>query len=295
MFAGQRQYPKMGLITTVDNRGCGLSAVWNNPPSIHQKAAPMKVPEIFYKVYERLLWRQINAGPRPHHIGLIVDGNRRFARGKGFANTIEGHSAGSEKLEDFLRWCWRLDIKIITLFGFSTENFKRSPEEVDYLMALIMSKLKQFQVDPVIFTERVRIKVIGRREDLSAEMVEEIIKVEELTKAHERFQLNIAISYGGRAEIIDAVKKMAGEIKDGSLNVDDINEDLFGQYLYTDGIPDPDLIIRTSGEERLSGFLLWQSAYSELYFTEVYWPAFRMIDFWRALRIYQQRERRYGK
>ena len=137
----------------------------------------MKVPEIFYKVYERLLWRQINAGPRPHHIGLIVDGNRRYARGKGFANTIEGHSAGSEKLEDFLRWCWRLDIKIITLFGFSTENFKRSPEEVDYLMTLITSKLKQYQVDPVIFAERVRIKVIGRREDLSAEMVEEINKV----------------------------------------------------------------------------------------------------------------------
>ena len=158
-----------------------------------------------------------------------------------------------------------------------------------------MAKLKQFQVDPKIKKEGVRIKVIGRREDLSAAMVEEIDKVEALTKDHDRFQVNIAISYGGRAEIIDAVKKIAGEIEDGSLIVDQITEERFGQYLYTDGIPDPDLIIRTSGEERLSGFLLWQSAYSELYFTEVYWPAFRMIDFWRALRIYQQRERRYGK
>jgi len=255
----------------------------------------MNVPAIFYKLYERVLWRQIKAGPRPHHIGLIVDGNRRFAKDKGFSNTIEGHNAGSEKLEDFLRWCWRLDIKIITLFAFSTENFKRTPEEVDYLMDLIMRKLKQFQVDPAIMDERVRVKVIGRREDLAPEMVEEIIKLEALTKAHDGFQLNIAISYGGRAEIIDAVKKVAAEIAAGTLSVEQITEERFGQYLYTDGIPDPDLIIRTSGEERLSGFLLWQSAYSELYFTEVYWPAFRMIDFWRALRIYQQRERRYGK
>lgn len=255
----------------------------------------MNVPSFFYKIYEQLLWRQVKAGPRPHHIGLIVDGNRRFAKDRGFTNTIEGHNAGSEKLEDFLRWCWRLDIKIITLFGFSMENFKRSPEEVDYLMELILSKLKQFQVDPAIFNERVRIKVIGRREDLSAEMVEEIDKVEALTRDHDRFQLNIAISYGGRAEIIDAVKKMAGEIQAGTLQVEDINEESFASYLYTNGIPDPDLIIRTSGEERLSGFLLWQSAYSELYFTEVFWPAFRMIDFWRALRVYQQRERRFGR
>ncbi|MFT5792120.1 MAG: undecaprenyl diphosphate synthase, partial [Saprospiraceae bacterium] len=176
----------------------------------------MNVPGIFYKLYERVLWRQINAGPRPHHIGLIVDGNRRFARGKGFTNTIEGHTAGSEKLEAFLRWCWRLDIKIITLFAFSTENFKRSPEEVDYLMELIMSKLKQFQIDPLIKEQGVRIKVIGRREDLSAAMVEEINKVEALTENYDRFQLNIAISYGGRAEIVDAVKKVAAEIESGN-------------------------------------------------------------------------------
>jgi tritrans,polycis-undecaprenyl-diphosphate synthase [geranylgeranyl-diphosphate specific] len=163
------------------------------------------------------------------------------------------------------------------------------------LMELIMSKLKQFQIDPLIKEQGVRIKVIGRREDLSAAMVEEINKVEALTENYDRFQLNIAISYGGRAEIVDAVKKVAAEIESGNLTVEQITEERFGQYLYTDGIPDPDLIIRTSGEERLSGFLLWQSAYSELYFTEVYWPAFRMIDFWRALRIYQQRSRRFGK
>ena len=207
----------------------------------------------------------------------------------------EGHTAGSEKLEDFLRWCWRLDIKIITLYGFSTENYNRSDDEIEYLMDLILRKLREFQVDPVIKAEKVRIKVIGRKETLSAEMNNEIEKVEAMTCDHDRFLLNIAISYGGRAEIIDAVKKIADEVKQGELDINAIDEQLFSNYLYTEGIRDPDLIIRTSGEERLSGFLLWQSAYSELYFTEVYWPAFRMIDFWRAIRVFQQRERRFGR
>jgi tritrans,polycis-undecaprenyl-diphosphate synthase [geranylgeranyl-diphosphate specific] len=254
----------------------------------------VNISAILYKLYEPLLWSQIKNGPRPHHIGLIVDGNRRFARIKGLASN-EGHNAGSQKLEDFLRWCWRLDIKIVTLYGFSTENHKRAEDEVDYLMDLILRKLKQYQVDPVIRQERVKIKVIGQRDNLSEEMITEIEKTEELTKDHDRFQLNIAVSYGGRAEIVDAVKSIAEQIQDKQITPKDIDEDLFASHLYTDGIPDPDLIIRTSGEERLSGFLLWQSAYSELYFTEVYWPAFRMIDFWRAFRVYQQRERRFGK
>lgn len=255
----------------------------------------MNVPSILYRLYERSLWNQIRNGPKPQHIGLIVDGNRRFAIAKGLANPNEGHNAGSQKLEDFLKWCWRLDIKIVTLYGFSTENYSRSPDEVDHLMNLILQKLKEFQVDPTIRDERVRVKVIGRREDLSEEMNREIDGIETLTRDYDRFILNIAISYGGRAEIIDAVKKIACQIEQGNLTVDAIDEELFSKYLYTEGLPDPDLIIRTSGEERLSGFLLWQSAYSELYFTEVYWPAFRMIDFWRAIRIYQQRERRFGR
>ncbi len=248
----------------------------------------------FYRLYEQILWNQIAAGPKPHHIGLIVDGNRRFAKLRGFVNTNEGHSAGSDRLEDFLQWCRELGVRIITLYAFSIENFSRSDEEVDYLMKLILQKLRDFQSDPIIAEERVKIKVIGRREDLSDEMICEIDKIESQTCNHDRFQLNIAISYGGRAEIVDAVKKVALEVKSGCLDVDDIDEDLFSKYLYTEGIPDPDLIIRTSGEERLSGFLSWQSAYSELYFTEVFWPAFRRIDFWRAIRVYQQRERRYG-
>lgn len=254
----------------------------------------MNIPAVLYKIYEPLLWSQIKSGPRPQHIGLIVDGNRRFAKIRGLASN-EGHNAGSQKLEDFLRWCWRLDIKIITLYGFSTENYKRPDDEVDYLMDLILRKLKQYQVDPVIREEKVRIRVIGQRDKLSKEMIEEIEKTEALTRDHDRFQLNIAVSYGGRAEIVDAVKLIAQKVREGDLEPEAITEELFESFLYTEGIPDPDLIIRTSGEERLSGFLLWQSAYSELYFTEVYWPAFRMIDFWRAIRVYQQRERRFGK
>ena len=254
----------------------------------------MNAASFLYRLYEPILWSQIKSGPKPHHIGLIVDGNRRFARVQGLASN-EGHNAGSKKLEDFLRWCWRLDIRIVTLYGFSTENYNRSVDEVDYLMDLILRKLREFQVDPVIKEERVRIKVIGRREDLSDEMIEEVEKIETMTASHDRFLLNIAISYGGRAEIVDAVKKLVADVTEDKLNADDIDESIFEKYLYTEGIRDPDLIIRTSGEERLSGFLLWQSAYSELYFTEVYWPAFRMIDFWRAIRVFQQRERRYGK
>ena len=254
----------------------------------------MNIPAVIYKLYEPLLWSQIKDGPRPHHIGLIVDGNRRFAKFKGM-DSNEGHNAGSNKLEDFLRWCWRLDIRVVTLYGFSTENYKRSDEEVDYLMDLILHKLRHNQTDPVIKRERVRIKVIGQRQSLSDEMIREIERTEALTEEHERFLLNIAIGYGGRAEIVDAVKQIGKEIQSGNLSPDDLEENTFESYLYTYGTPDPDLIIRTSGEARLSGFLSWQSAYSELYFTEVFWPAFRMIDFWRAIRVYQQRERRFGR
>ncbi len=269
--------------------------IWNNLDSKIQDIGCMNILSPFYRLYERVLWRQIRNGPQPHHIGLIVDGNRRFAKIQGLVNSNEGHSAGSEKLEYFLSWCRELNIKIVTLYAFSTENFNRSDEEVDYLMDLILTKLKDFQHDPMIKSEQVKIKVIGRREDLSEEMIREIENIESMTCDHGNFQINIAISYGGRAEIVDAVKKIALEVKTGELELSDINEQIFSRYLYTEGIPDPDLIIRTSGEERLSGFLSWQSAYSELYFTEVYWPAFRMIDFWRAIRVFQQRERRFGK
>ena len=255
----------------------------------------MSIPSFLYRFYERLLRRQVFSGRIPHHVGLIVDGNRRYAAAMGLAKRTEGHKLGSDKLEDFLSWCLDLNIKIVTLYGFSTENYNRSEEEVSEVMGIILKKFRTLQTDPVIKDEGVKIKVIGQRDTLSQEMKQEIDKIEQMTENHTEFQLNIALSYGGRAEIIDAVKEVASKVKRGELELQEIDETLFSKHLYTEGLPDPDLIIRTSGEERLSGFLLWQSAYSELYFTEVFWPAFRKIDYWRAIRVWQQRDRRFGQ
>ena len=255
----------------------------------------MRFLKLLYLIYERFLKKQLSSSRKPLHIGLIVDGNRRFAVANRLSTRKAGHMAGSDRLEDFLEWCLELDVKIVTLYGFSTENYKRSNEEVEELMSVILEKFRTLQTNPLIDKENVRIKVIGRRDGFSPEMLKEISKVESLTETHDSFLLNVAIGYGGRAEIVDAVKRIGSQIKENSLSVEDINEDLLSNHLYTEGRPDPDLIIRTSGEERLSGFLIWQSAYSELYFSEAFWPAFRKIDFLRAIRVWQQRDRRYGK
>ena len=255
----------------------------------------MRFLKLLYLIYERFLKKQLSSSRKPLHIGLIVDGNRRFAVANRLSTRKAGHMAGSDRLEDFLEWCLELDVKIVTLYGFSTENYKRSNEEVEELMSVILEKFRTLQTNPLIDKENVRIKVIGRRDGFSPEMLKEISKVESLTKTHDSFLLNVAIGYGGRAEIVDAVKRIGSQIKENSLSVEDINEDLLSNHHYTEGLPDPDLIIRTSGEERLSGFLIWQSAYSELYFSEAFWPAFRKIDFLRAIRVWQQRDRRYGK
>jgi len=254
----------------------------------------MKFPSPIYRFYERRLWKQIKNGPKPHHIGVILDGNRRYARLKGL-DAKQGHVFGAKKVEELLHWCLKLDIKIITLFVFSTENFNRSPDEVERLMRLFIEKLNQLNTDPLIVEKKVKVNFLGRRENLPDQILELIETIEQKTNDYTGHILNIALSYGGRAEIVDAVKKIATKVKKNELAVEAINEEVISKHLYTEGIPDPDLIIRTSGEERLSGFLLWQSAYSELYFTDIFWPAFRKIDLWRAIRTYQQRERRYGK
>ncbi len=254
----------------------------------------MKLPSSIYKFYEKRLWNEVKKGPKPHHIGVILDGNRRYARKRGL-DAKEGHFFGAEKIEELLIWCLRIGIKVITLYVFSTENFNRSPEEVKKIMELLVKKLNKINRDPLIVDNRVKVKIIGRRENLSKDILKLIDDIEEKTKDYDKHLLNVALSYGGRAEIVDAVKKIANKVKENELTIADIDEKTINDHLYTEGIPDPDLIIRTSGEERLSGFLLWQSAYSELYFTDIYWPAFRKIDLWRAVRTFQQRERRYGK
>ncbi|MFX1598781.1 MAG: polyprenyl diphosphate synthase [Promethearchaeota archaeon] len=246
-----------------------------------------------YRLYGWRLWKQVKNGRKPGHVGVILDGNRRFARKKGL-NVWVGHYLGAEKVREFLSWCWEVGIKVVTLYAFSIENFRRRRREVEEIMKLAKSKFEEVLEDRNIHKYRVKVQAIGRRNMLPEELQEIVLKIEEKTKDYDDHLLNVAIGYGGRAEIVDAFRSIAMEVSQGVIRPEEVNESLIEKYLYTAGLPDPDLIIRTSGEERLSGFLLWQSAYSELYFCDVYWPALRKIDFWRAIRIFQQRERRFG-
>jgi len=249
-----------------------------------------------YRVYEKWLWHQVKNKPKPEHIGIILDGNRRWALNRSLDPNV-GHYYGADKTEEMLRWCLDLGVRSITLYVFSTENFKRPREEVEELMRLFEEKLQRIIENSDIHKYKVHIKAIGRLNLLPERLQKIIREIEEATKDYDRHFLNFAIAYGGRAEIIDAAKKIAKKIQKGELSVEDINEEVFEKNLYTSHLPkqDPDLIIRTSGEERLSGFLLYQSAYSELCFMDVYWPEFRRIDLLRAIRTYQKRKRRFGR
>ena len=249
-----------------------------------------------YKVYRRWLRMQIGSKEKPQHIGVILDGNRRWASSRSMI-PWKGHREGAEKVKKFLDWCIDIGIKTVTLYVFSTENFQRPREEVDEIMQLAEENLEELLSSDVIHKNRVCIKAIGRTGLLPQRIQQLIQKVEEATDEYDGFYLNLALAYGGRAEIVDATRKLALKVKAGEIAPGDIDEEVFEENLYTAYLPqpDPDLIIRTSGESRLSGFLLWQSAYSELFFVDVYWPDFREIDFERAIRSFQQRRRRYGK
>ena len=246
--------------------------------------------------YERFLWRQIKDGPKPEHIGVILDGNRRWAYELSYPIWI-GHKTGADKVEELLNWCWELGIKSVTLYVFSTENFQRSPSEVDHILRIAEESFQKILTDKRIHKNKIHVKVIGRTDLLPEKLRQLIYKTEEMTSNYGKNYLTFAIAYGGRAEIVDAVKKIVKEINAGNIPPDAINEEIIERHLYTSHLPksDLDIIIRTSGEERLSNFLLWQSAYSELFFLDVYWPNFRRIDLWRAVRTYQSRERRYGR
>ncbi|OLS32403.1 MAG: (2Z,6E)-farnesyl diphosphate synthase [Candidatus Heimdallarchaeota archaeon AB_125] len=250
-------------------------------------------PKFIYKLYERKLSSEIRSKPIPKHIGIILDGNRRASKMLGI-DYKTGYELGAEKLEEVLDWCWELDVKVITCWVFSTENFSRPDDQVKSIMKLAIENLRRLREDKRIFKNQVKVKVLGRLNLLPENVQQEIKMTEDATKTHENFILNICMAYGGRAEIVDALKRIFDKVKDGDISFDDIDEELISNHLYTNGISDPDLIIRTSGEERLSGFLLWQSAFSEYYFAEVHWPLFRQIDLWRAIRTYQRRQRRYG-
>jgi tritrans,polycis-undecaprenyl-diphosphate synthase [geranylgeranyl-diphosphate specific] len=195
---------------------------------------------------------------------------------------------------EVLKILWEAGVKVCTLYAFSVENFQRSQDEVEEIMTIAKDKFSEVVGNPDVHKHRVRIQAIGRVDLLPDEVQLAIAQAEEETRDYTDHILNVAIGYSGRAELVDAVQAIGEKIQSGSLDPSKVDEELIEKHLYTNGIPDPDLIIRTSGEERLSGFLLWQSAYSELYFAQMYWPAVRRIDIWRALRSYERRARRFG-
>lgn len=250
-----------------------------------------------YRWYEHALNRQATTGPIPAHIGLILDGNRRFARGIGLEATL-GHQFGVNKLREVLEWCLDLGVRHVTLYVFSTENFSRPTAEVEALLDLFVRESARLLEEPRLKSGHVRVKIIGQRERLPEKVVAASEALELSTAEHDGMLLTIALAYSGREEITDAVKGLLAEATAKDQSIDALAAGLkaedIARHLYTGGVPDPDFIIRTSGEQRLSGFLLWQSAYSEFYFCDVLWPAFRRIDFLRAIRTYQRRHRRFG-
>lgn len=246
-----------------------------------------------YHLYSWYLWRQIKDKPMPTHVGIILDGNRRYAKHTNQEVSV-GHTVGAQRVDEVLDWCFETGIKVVTIYAFSTENFSRKPKEVQHIMELAKERFETVARSEVVHRHQVRVRAIGQLSLLPPQVLAAIKEAEKTTANYEKFQLNVAIGYGGRTEIVDAVQRIAQKVQSGELDPTQISDDTIEKHLYTAGIADPELIIRTSGEERLSGFLLWQSAYSELYFADVYWPEIRKIDFWRALRTFQRRERRFG-
>lgn len=253
---------------------------------------------LLYYVYGRRLAHVIKARPRPQHIGIILDGNRRHGRALGIVEPRAVYDLGADKLDEVLEWCAEFAIPTVTLWVFSTENFSRPAAEVSGILASVEAKLIALAEDPAIHRRRVRVRAIGCLAMLPPPVLDAIQAAERATCRYDGLELNIAVAYGGRQEITDAVRalltRLAAEITSLPQAIEQITPEAIARHLYTAGLPDPDLIIRTSGEIRLSGFLLWQSVHSEFYFTDVLWPAFRKIDFLRAIRAYQDRERRYG-
>jgi len=247
-----------------------------------------------YKLYEKRLLSQIRKGPVPNHLAVIMDGNRRYAENLGL-HPNDGHIVGKNTLENLSDWCQNLNIRYLTVYAFSLENFGRGKEELDSLMDLFAESFRSAGDDPRVHKNEVRVRAIGHRELLPDRVVEAIEYAESRTKDYTNYNYNLAVAYGGRQEIVRSMKKIAEKIKSDEITINQIDADLISDNLYTSDLPDPDLILRTSGEERVSNFLLWQLAYSELYFADVFWPDMRKIDFLRAIRSFQQRKRRLGR
>ncbi len=252
----------------------------------------MGLADIIYGIYERRLAAQIPADQMPRHIGVILDGNRRWAEAQGSSSSA-GHRAGAAKIEEFLGWCDDAGVDHVTLWLLSTDNLNRPAGELEPLMAIIEETVIDMQEQG-----RWRLHAVGAL-DLLPDRTARLLKEAEVATADAPGAfVNIAVGYGGRREVVDAVRSLMQEHADQGTSLDElaqfIDVEHIAEHLYTKGQPDPDLVIRTSGEQRLSGFLLWQSAHSEFYFCEAYWPDFRHVDFLRALRSYSERHRRFG-
>jgi short-chain Z-isoprenyl diphosphate synthase len=246
-------------------------------------------------MYARRIVRELAAfGPAqlPRHVGVILDGNRRWASLQG-ADSAQGHRAGAAKIQDFLGWCEEADVEVVTLWLLSTDNLERPAAELACLVGII-----EGTVTDLAATGRWRVHPVGALDLLPSHTARVLKEAEDATKDSSGLLVNVAIGYGGRREVVDAVRSLLIEHHQLGTSLDDLANALdvehIASHLYTRGQPDPDLVIRTSGEQRLSGFLLWQSAHSEFYFCEAYWPDFRKVDFLRAMRAYTMRQRRYG-
>ena len=237
---------------------------------------------------EEALVKKIDFTRLPEHIAVIMDGNGRWARKRRLPR-VEGHRAGAKSVQEVVETCARLGIKYLTLYAFSKENWKRPRKEVATLWRLLEDYLKK--ENEVLMKNRFRLKVLGQMENIPDSARKELDRVMDLTKENERMTIVLALNYGGRTEIVDAVKRL---FNDGNMDVDSLDEQKFSEYLYTAGIPDPDLLIRTSGEFRVSNFLLWQIAYAEIWITKELWPDFRKKHVLEALVDFQKRERRFG-
>ncbi len=249
------------------------------------------------KIYEQILENEIEQGPFPNHIGVIMDGNRRWASKRGLETHI-GYTFGADVAENFLRWCLKYRIKTVTLYALSIDNImKRKQDELDAIYISIYNKLKRLEDSGLIEEHGITVNAIGNIDILPDMIKSQVYRLKEISRENSNMFLNIALAYSGRLEIVQAVKRIVEDAQSGKISIDSINQNSFMNYLSTAKIdnPEPDLIIRTSGEMRLSDFMIYQSSYSEMIFIDEFWPELRKIDFLRAIRTYEERNRKYGK
>ena len=282
------------LLTLPSPAGTPVTDSTSPPAYRGSVSARQKVRGLLLDVYERRLARALEGADIPRHVGVIIDGNRRWARAIGLEDVSEGHRVGADKIADFLTWCDEAGVEVVTLFLLSTDNLSRPEPELTPLLRIIEGVAQDLSGPH----RRWQLHPMGALELLPPETVAVLKQAEEATHDRPGATVNLAVGYGGRREIADAVRSLLAEHAERGTSLDDLVADLdvehIAEHLYTRGQPDPDLIIRTSGEQRLSGFLLWQTAHAEFYFTDVYWPDFRRVDFLRALRNYSARHRRFG-